>query len=231
MGEKFIVVIDDERSIIELIVTYLSDKGHRAKGFTDAGSFFKFLNRELPDLVILDLNMPGMGGFEVLKKIKERDRFSSVPVIFLTGIDEKKTKIDGLCQGADDYIVKPFDLDEMYARIKAVLRRQGLDPDEKKMSVGKTVEMDFLRYEVTVEGEKIDLTPAEFKLLECLSSRKGQVFSRNRLLDYLWGDEKMVVERTIDLHIKHLRDKLGKAGDMIKMVRGMGYKLEEDENA
>lgn len=227
MDDKLIVVIDDDPGIVDTISEYFERPGFRVKGFSDTKGLFKFLDKEKPDLIILDLILPGINGFEICKSLKEKDRFSSIPIIMLSAKSEEPDKISGLDLGADDYMVKPFSLKELDARIKAVLRRQGPEAEDKRISVGDEVVIDLKRYQVTVGGKKIELTPAEFKILELLSSRKAQVFTRDRILDYLWGEEKIVIERTIDVHIRHLRAKLGKAGKFIKNVRGIGYKLEE----
>ncbi len=229
MDELFIVIVDDDPGIVKTISTYLVKVGYRAKGFPDAESLFKFLEKEKPDLIILDLMLPDTSGFEICKNLKETERFSSIPIIILSGKTEETDKISGLEIGADDYIVKPFSLKELHARIKAVLRRPGGQEEKKKINVDDIMTIDSQRYEVKVEGEKVDLTPAEFRILEFLASRRGHVFTRDRILDYMWGAEKIVIERTIDVHIRHLREKLGKGGELIKNVRGIGYKLEQGE--
>ena len=228
MKDRLIAIVDDDSAILSTLTKFLTMDGYKAKGFSNADSLFAFLEKEEPDLIILDLMLPGMNGFQICKKLREKDRTANTPIIILSGRSEEADKISGLDFGADDYVVKPFSMDELSARIRAVLRRRSPETGEGKViEVGNTVTMDLQKYLVTVGGEEIDLTPTEFKILELLSSRKGQVFTRERILDYLWGEEKVVVERTIDVHIRHLREKLGKSGDMIKNVRGIGYKLEE----
>ena len=228
MDNKLIIIVDDEPSVVKIVTQFLKRKGYRTKGFFNAPDLFKYLSdNENPDLIILDLMMPDMDGFEVCKKLKEKDRFSAIPVIILSGKGQEIDKIFGLDMGADDYIVKPFSPDELNARIRAVLRRVHPELDENKITIGGIIEMDLNRYIVTVDEKNIELTNAEFKILELLASRKGQVFTRDRILDFLWGEEKIVVKRTIDVHIRHLREKLGEAGEIIKNVRGVGYKIEE----
>jgi DNA-binding response OmpR family regulator len=146
----------------------------------------------------------------------------------LSGKKDESDKVSCLDRGADDYIVKPFSIYEMDSRIRAVLRRAGGGIEEKKLAVGDMVVMDLERYEVLVDGEKIDLTTTEFNILKLLASRKTHVFTRSHILDYLWEGEKGVIQRTIDVHIRHLREKLGKAGGFIKNVRGVGYTIKED---
>jgi two-component system phosphate regulon response regulator PhoB/two-component system alkaline phosphatase synthesis response regulator PhoP len=228
MKDKTIAIVDDDREIREMVAQYLTKDGFRTKGLGDAESLLSYIEGEMPDLIILDLMLPGMNGFEVCKKLREKDRTAAIPIIILSGKAESSDKVSGLDLGADDYVVKPFSMDELSARVRAVLRRKYRDMAEKKIEVSKDLTIDLQRYIVTSCGEEVDLTPTEFRILELLASRKGQVFTRDRILDYLWGEEKVVVERTIDVHIRHLREKLGKPGEMIKNVRGIGYKLEEE---
>ena len=227
MNDKLIAVVDDEPGIIKTVSEYLSGRGFKVKGFPDAEIFFNFLNKEKPDLIILDLKLPGMHGFEVCRILREKERFSSIPIIILSANREEPDKVSGLEMGADDYLVKPFSLNELTSRINAVLRR-GPVVQEKKIDIGDRLSIDLREHEVMVDGERVELTPAEFKILEFLAARKGHVFTRERILDYLWGDEKIVVQRTIDVHIRHLREKLHEAGKYIKNIRSVGYKLEDE---
>ena len=229
MNDRLIAIVDDDTDIVDLISHGLSREGCRVKGFSCAEDLFKFLDKERPDMILLDIGLPGANGFEICKTLKKKDKFSSIPIIIFSGRDKEADKISGLDAGSDDYIAKPCTIDEIKARIRAVLRRHGMDDEKrKKIHIGDMVVMDLEKYEVTVEGKKVELTPVEFKILECLSSRKGNVFTRARILEFLWGAEKVVIERTIDVHVRHLREKLGKAGKFIKNIRGIGYKLEED---
>jgi two-component system phosphate regulon response regulator PhoB/two-component system alkaline phosphatase synthesis response regulator PhoP len=225
--EKLLAIVDDDPGIVSTLMSYLDKHDYKTKGFSDANALFAFLEESRPDLIILDLMLPGMSGFEVCKKLKEKDRTAGIPIIILSGKTEETDKVSGLDLGADDYVAKPFSLDELNARIKAVLRRRSPESGEDKIiKIGDLLTIDLQKHRVTAEGREIELTPTEFKILELLSSRKGQVFTRERILDYLWGEEKVVVERTIDVHIRHLREKLGKIGEMIKNVRGIGYKID-----
>jgi DNA-binding response OmpR family regulator len=173
--------------------------------------------------------MSGMNGFEICKSLKSKERFSSIPIIIVSGKTDKTDKISSLDMGADDYVTKPFSIDELDARIRAVLRRSEPEGEEKKMSVGGIIEIDLMRHKVTVKGEKVELTVAEFTILQLLASQKNRVFTRNEILDYLWGGDKPVIERTIDVHITHLKGKLGKAGKFIKNIRGVGYEIDEED--
>ncbi|MBU3911237.1 MAG: response regulator transcription factor [Candidatus Omnitrophica bacterium] len=228
MDDKLIVIVDDDLDIIDWISRSLKAEGFRVKGFPSVVGLFRLLDKQKPDLIVLDLMLPGMDGFDICRSLKNKKEFSSIPIIILSGKDDEVDKISGLDMGSDDYIVKPCTLNEIKARIRAVLRRPEIKSEEKKIYIGDMVVIDLQRYEVIVEGKKVELTPTEFKILECLSSRKGHVFNRERLLEFLWGEEKVVIERTIDVHVRHLREKLGKAGKFIQNVRGIGYKLEED---
>ncbi len=222
-----IAVIDDEPDILDLVSLHLRKSGFQVRDFTDAEAFYRFLRTELPDLIILDLMLPGTDGFEVCKHLKKHINFSSIPIIMLTARAEETEKVLGLELGADDYVTKPFSPRELVARVKAVLRRKGSPEEPKKIFVGKVLSLDAERYEVEVAGEKVDLTSTEFRILQLLASRKGRVFSREQILQHLWGDEKMVLDRTVDVHIKHLREKLGSAAAYVRNIRGVGYKLEE----
>ncbi|MEA3489397.1 MAG: response regulator transcription factor [Candidatus Omnitrophota bacterium] len=229
MDKKLIVIVDDEHAIVNMVTEYLTDEGFKVKGFLEGHSLFNFLETKKPDLIILDLMLPEMDGFEICRLLKVKEELSTIPIIILSGRDEETNKVLGLEIGADDYIVKPFSLKEMGARIKAVLRR--LEPEEKPkvINISDLLVIDQQKYQVTAEGKKVALTPTEFKILELLCSRKGQVFTRDRILDYLWGEEKVVITRTIDVHIRHLREKLGKTSKLIKNVRGIGYKVDDEE--
>jgi Response regulators consisting of a CheY-like receiver domain and a winged-helix DNA-binding domain len=221
---KNIAVVDDEQEIAELISLHLKKNGFGAKEYHDAGSFLKSLKHRLPDLVILDVMLPDMDGFEICKHLKRDQRLSAVPVIMLTARGDETDKVLGLELGADDYVTKPFSPKELVARVKVVLRRNVKHQESKRIEIGP-IAIDLEKYAVSVEGKDVLLTTTEFKILELLASKPGWVFSRDRILDHLWGEEKIVLDRTIDVHIKNLREKLGKGGALIRNVRGVGYKL------
>lgn len=223
---KLIAVVDDEPDILELVSLHLKNAGFKVKQFLDGESFYRFIDTQIPDLIILDLMLPDMDGLEICKYLKRKDEFASIPVIMLTAKSEESDKLLGLELGADDYVTKPFSPKELVARVKAVLRRQTHKEETRKIEIGNILVIDSQKYEVFLEGKKIDLTSAEFKILQLLASKKGWVYNREQILDYLWGQEKVVLDRTVDVHIKNLREKLGKAGKFIKNIRGVGYKLE-----
>jgi two-component system phosphate regulon response regulator PhoB/two-component system alkaline phosphatase synthesis response regulator PhoP len=223
---RLIAVVDDEPDILELVTLHLTRAGFAVRPFPDAGQFQRFLTRTVPDLVVLDLMLPDADGLEVCRQLKSDSRTAHVPVMMLTAKGDESDRIVGLELGADDYITKPFSPKELVARAKAVLRR----PEKKEQS--RTIELpgvviDLDRYQVTAAGRPADLTTTEFRLLVILAERRGWVFSRDELLNRLWGDEKAVLDRTIDVHITNLRKKLGKAGQLLRNVRGIGYKLSE----
>jgi DNA-binding response OmpR family regulator len=190
--------------------------------------FYRSLRTEVPDLLILDLMMPDVDGLEVCKYLKNQEEFASIPIIMLTAKAEETDKVLGLELGADDYVTKPFSPRELVARVKAVLRRlDRKEPETKKILINNIMSIDLEQYEVEIDGKKVDLTPTEFRILHLLASKKGRVQSRDQILGFLWGEDKYVIDRTVDVHIRHLREKLGSAAAVIKNVRGLGYKIEE----
>jgi len=223
---ELIAVIDDEPDILELVSLHLIKSGFKVKGFLNAESFFKFLSSKMPDLIVLDLMLPDADGIEICKYLRSKEEFRSIPIIMLTARASETDKVLGLELGADDYVTKPFSPRELVARVKAVLRRKTQD-SSKKVKIGDILLIDLNKFEVFVENKKIDLTPTEFRILKILATKKGWVFTRDQILDHLWGHDKAVLDRTIDVHIKNLREKLGKAKKFIKNVRGIGYKIEE----
>jgi len=225
--KKTVAIIDDEPDIVELVSLHLKRAGFDAKGFLNAEDFFDFIGKSTPDLLLLDLMLPDADGFEICKYLKKKDEFASLPIIMLTAKGEETDKVLGLELGADDYVTKPFSPKELVARVKAVLRRQDKEEVLNKITIGDDLTIFPEKHEAYVEGKKIDLTSTEFKILTLLASKKGWVYTRDQILDFLWGQEKAVLDRTVDVHIKHLREKLGKTSRLIKNVRGVGYKLEE----
>jgi two-component system phosphate regulon response regulator PhoB/two-component system alkaline phosphatase synthesis response regulator PhoP len=225
---KTIAVIDDEPDILELVTMSLTKSGFKTLGFQDGESFFKYLKESVPDLVVLDLMLPDADGLEICKYMRKNDKYSSIPVIMLTAKSEETDKVLGLELGADDYVTKPFSPRELTARVKAILRREDKEPKTKRLKVGDSLEIDLQKYEVFVEGSKVELTSTEFRILRLLTERKGWVFSREQILDYLGAQDKGVLDRTVDVHIKNLREKIKNAGRYVKNIRGVGYKIEED---
>lgn len=225
--KKTIFVVDDENDILELLELQLTKANFAVKLFDNGKDFLEKLETEVPDLVILDLMLPDIEGTEICKTIRNSERYKFLPIIMLTAKGEEIDRILGLELGADDYIAKPFSPRELVARIKAVLRRsetKNLDSDF--LNIGNLLQIDKRRFEAKVSGEKVYLTTTEFKILELLTSHPNWVFSREQILNHLWGNDKIVLDRTIDVHIRNLRSKIGKAGEYIKNIRSIGYKFE-----
>jgi len=205
----------------------LEKAGYQSAEFSNGEAFLEFLKYSQPELIVLDLMLPDMDGLEICKYLKKHDSLSSIPIIMLTAKSEEIDKILGLELGADDYVTKPFSPKELIARIRAVLRRNYERDNPEVLSAAGILTIDTDKHEVRVRSRKVKLTTTEFRILQLLASKKGWVFSREKILDYLWGQEKAVVDRTVDVHIKHLREKLGEAASLIINIRGVGYKLEE----
>jgi two-component system phosphate regulon response regulator PhoB/two-component system alkaline phosphatase synthesis response regulator PhoP len=222
-----IAVIEDEPDLAALVSAHLRKEGFRVETFGDAERFLRFLQKKIPDLILLDLMLPDMSGLDLCKVLKRSEEWRAIPVIIATAKAEETDKILGLELGADDYVTKPFSLKELAARMRAVLRRSELSEPPTVLEIGGGLVLDAERFQVRRDGIALDLTSTEFKILRLLASKKGRVFSREQILDELWGHDKIVLDRTVDVHIKNLREKLGPAGGLIKNIRGVGYKVEE----
>jgi two-component system phosphate regulon response regulator PhoB/two-component system alkaline phosphatase synthesis response regulator PhoP len=223
---ELVAVVDDESDITELVSIHLGRAGYEVKAFSSAAPFFRSIEKRVPQIVILDLMLPDMDGLEICKRLKNDDRWYQTPIIMLTARTGETDKVLGLELGADDYVTKPFSPRELVARVKAVLRRRTRRDETSKVSVDNVLTIDPEKYEVRIQGKKVALTPTEFKILSLLASNRGRVFSRDQILDHLWGHEKAVVDRTVDVHIRNLREKVGRAARLIRNVRGVGYKIE-----
>ncbi len=223
---QLIAALDDEADLLELLKVNLIRAGFRFEGFQDVQSLYRFLQKDKPDLILLDLMLPDVDGLDVCRYLRQHEGLAGIPVIMLTARSDESDKVLGLELGADDYLTKPFSVKELVARIHAVLRRNAQKGEMRQIVLGPLV-IDPEKHEVTYAGDRIDLTATEFRILELLASRPGRVFSRDQILDHLWGHEKAVVDRTVDVHIRNLREKLGPAAPLIKNIRGVGYKAEE----
>jgi DNA-binding response OmpR family regulator len=223
---RLVAVVDDEPDILELVSLHLTRAGFTARAFATAAEFQHSLAKTIPDVVVLDLMLPDADGLDLCKQLKAAPRTAGVPVVMLTARGDELDRVLGLEIGADDYITKPFSPKEMVARVKAVLRRNEAKDSAAAIELPGGVTIDLRRYEALVGGRDAGLTTTEFKILHMLAERPGWVLSRDELLSRLWGDEKAVIDRTIDVHITNLRKKLKKAGRLLKNVRGVGYKLE-----
>ena len=219
--------VDDDNTIRELEVYTLEQTGFQAQGFADGISMLKALESETPELIILDIMLPEMDVVEILKEIRANKRYKNIPIIMATAKGTEMDKIEGLNSGADDYLVKPFGVMEMVARVKAVLRRISKDEYEGTLVVGN-ISMKEKEHMVFVQDEKVELTHKEFEMLKFFMEHPGVVFTRDELMNSIWGMAYVAETRTVDMHIKTLRQKLGSAGVQIKTVIGVGYRLESE---
>jgi DNA-binding response OmpR family regulator len=226
--KPMLFAVDDEADILELIAIHALKAGFRIKTFNRGEPLLKALTGEIPDLIILDLMLPDLDGLDICKRLKKDERTAAVPVLILTAKGDETDVVLGLELGADDYMVKPFSPKELVARVHAILRRRKTPgaAGSGQWRVGDMLEIDERQHVVQVAGRKLELTATEFAILKVLARNPGWVFSRDQLLDRIWGEDKASLDRTIDVHVKNLRDKLGEAGHLIKSVRGVGYKLE-----
>ena len=219
--------VDDDNTIREIEVYTLEQTGFAARGFADGVSMLEALKDEIPELIILDIMMPEPDGIEVLKRLRSESSYKDIPVIMATAKGTEMDKIGGLNSGADDYLVKPFGVMEMVARVKAVLRRTTKVVPTDDITVG-AITLKEKEHKVIIEGKKIELTFKEFEMLKLFMENSGLVFSRDKLMSEIWGVDYICETRTVDMHIKTLRQKLGNAGGQIKTVIGVGYKLENE---
>jgi DNA-binding response OmpR family regulator len=228
LSKPMLFAVDDEADILELIAIHAQKAGFHIKTFNRAEPLLKALIGEIPDLIILDLMLPDLDGLEICKRLKKDERTAAIPILILTAKGEETDVVLGLELGADDYMVKPFSPKELVARVHAILRRLKVTSAEAggKWRIGDILEIDDRQHVVRVSGHTIEMTATEFAILKVLARNPGWVFSREKLLDRIWGEDKASLDRTIDVHVKNLRDKLGGAGRMIKSVRGVGYKME-----
>ncbi|MDD2702909.1 MAG: response regulator transcription factor [Candidatus Omnitrophica bacterium] len=228
MPKERILIIEDDKHISKLVEYNAEKSGYDCTTVEDGEEALDVLCRQGADLIILDIMLPKMDGFEVCRVIKQNAKLRDIPIIMLTARGEEVDRIVGLELGADDYVVKPFSPRELMLRVKAVLRRgKSEEPPGDIIKRGALV-IDVPRHRVTVDNKEIEFTPIEFKLLITLIERTGRIQSRDRLLSDVWDMRSDVFTRTVDTHIKRLREKLGKMGDMIETVRGLGYRWKED---
>ena len=223
-----IYCVEDDSNIRELVVYTLETTGYKARGFEDGKAFLEALALETPELVLMDIMLPGEDGMALLKRLKASAKTQDIPVIMMTAKGSEYDKVLGLDSGADDYVTKPFGMMELISRIKAVLRRtekNAMKIEDKIVLNGLTI--DVKKHEVTVEGEPASLTLKEFELLRRMMKNLGIVLTRDQLLEDIWGYDFDGETRTVDVHVRTLRQKLGKAGELIETVRGVGYKMRE----
>ena len=219
--------IDDDNTIREIEVYTLEQTGFNARGFADGISMLEALKTDIPELIILDIMMPELDGIEVLKRLRSDPKYKDIPVIMATAKGTEMDKIGGLNSGADDYLVKPFGVMEMVARVNAVLRRTTKVKPIDDITVG-AITLKEKEHKVIADSKKIELTHKEFEMLKFFMLNPGMVFSRDKLMSEIWGVDYICETRTVDMHIKTLRQKLGNGGGQIKTVIGVGYRLENE---
>ena len=231
MKKEKILIIDDEKDIVELLQYNLEKEGYKISCAYSGEECLENIETELPDLILLDLMLPEIDGIEVCKIIKKDSATSNIPIIMLTAKGDETDIVLGLELGADDYITKPFSIRELLARVKAVLRRtENNSPlifKEKEMISFNDLIIDSVKHQVTLKDKPINLTFIEFNLLRFLATHPGKVFSRQQLLDQVWSEDSFIVDRTVDVHVRRLRQKLLTASEYIITIRGVGYRFKE----
>ena len=231
MAREKIILIEDEADILEVIQYNLTREGYKVLTSKDGEQGLAKVRKEAPDLVLLDLMLPGLDGLEVCKKLKEDPVTRPIPIVMVTAKGEESDIVLGLGIGADDYVVKPFSPKELLARVKAVLRRGPLKEErgggERIVRPGLVI--DASRHEVRVDGKAVDFTATELRLLHFLASHPGRVFTRDHLLSRVIGEDAVVVDRNIDVHIRAIRQKIGEHREFIDTIRGVGYRFRDDE--
>ena len=221
--------VEDDANIREIEVYALNSTGMEARGFGSGDELWRALDRETPELILLDVMLPGEDGVSILRRLRADERYRDIPVIMATAKGTEFDKVQSLDMGADDYITKPFGMMEMISRVKAVLRRVRPKQPDTVLKL-KGLELDEMRHIVTADGQRIELTFKEFELLRLFLSHPGMAFDRDNLLRTVWNTDSAVETRTVDMHIRTLRQKLGRYGQYIETVRGVGYRLEEKDD-
>jgi two-component system phosphate regulon response regulator PhoB len=230
MSQPRVLIVEDERGLVQSLSWYFNREGYETVVAQDGAEGLRKAQTLLPDVVLLDVMLPGLDGLEVCKALKAGDRTRDVPVVMITAKSEESDQLLGLNLGADDYVTKPFSNKVLLAKVKAILRRVEAKADTGDVIEHDGVKIDRVRHRVLVHGTEVELTPTEFRLLECLLRQPGRAFSRHQLMDAAIGEGQIVLERTIDVHVKTLRKKLTAAGgspELIETVRGVGYRFRE----
>ncbi len=231
MAKRTVLVIDDEKDLIELVRYNLEKEGFLVRGALDGETGLAMAMQAVPDIVLIDLMLPGIDGLEVCRRLRSDTRTSSLPLIMLTAKADESDRIVGLELGADDYVTKPFSPRELAARVRALLRRAARRHEQSSILRLRELVIDLDRREVTAQDGTISLTATEFRLLHFLASHAGRVFSRSDLIDNVLGRDVEVLDRTVDVHVMSLRRKLGRHGEAIETVRGFGYRFREGADA
>jgi two-component system, OmpR family, phosphate regulon response regulator PhoB len=231
MAQPRILIIEDERGLTQSLSWYFNREGYETHVAHDGQEGLRKAQTMLPDAVLLDIMLPGMNGLDVCRELRAGERTRDIPIIMITAKSEETDQVVGYSLGADDYVAKPFSNKILLHKVKALLRRVEGSSEPGDVSEHQGVKIDRVRHRVTVNEETLDLTPTEFRLLECLVRQPGRAFSRHQLMDTAIGEGSIVLERTIDVHIKTLRRKMAEAGgrgELIETVRGVGYRFRED---
>ena len=228
---KRVLVVDDEPDIIALVAYHLAKAGFRVSTASNGDDAVDEARKEHPSLIVLDLMLPGISGFEVLETIRRDPSTSGVAVLMLTARKDEVDRVKGLSLGADDYLTKPFSPAELVLRAKAILRRTGAQVDRDEILRIGDISINRSAHSVALSGQSIDLTPTEYKLLILLAERRGRVQARSHLLQSVWEAAPDIQTRTVDMHVQRLRTKLGRAGDLIETVRGFGYRIRSGSSA
>ncbi|MDR9499060.1 MAG: phosphate regulon transcriptional regulator PhoB [Hydrogenovibrio sp.] len=227
MTQQRILVVEDEAAIRDMLNFTLSAAGYEVVQAPNAEQAWSLLNEQHPDCILLDWMLPGVSGVSLAQRIRNNDQVAHLPIILLTARGEENDQVEGFEAGADDYVIKPFSPRALVARVKAILRRQSSDPSAaEQVSVGE-LKLDLSSYRFTVKGEEVRLGPTEFKLMHFFMTHRDRVYTRSQLLDQVWGENVVVEERTVDVHIRRLRKLLDPVGgaDAIQTVRGAGYRF------
>ena len=227
MAKERVLIVEDDKNISKLIKYNLEKEGFHCTTSFNGEDALKVMDKDPFDLIILDIMLPGIDGLEVCRQVKQKKILANIPIVMLTAKGEEVDRVVGFELGADDYIVKPFSPRELILRIRAILKRLKPVESEKDQLVSGKLTIDMPRHKVTVEKKEVELTSMEFKLLVILMQRKGRVQSREKLLEDVWDIASDVTTRTVDTHVKRLREKLGKAGDLVETVRGVGYRFSD----
>lgn len=231
MAQPRILIIEDEKGLTQSLAWYFNREGYEAIIAHDGAEGLRKAQAMLPDVILLDVMLPGLDGLKVCQQLRVGERTRTIPVIMITAKSEENDQIEGYAMGADDYVTKPFSNKILLQKVKALLRRNQDPADSGDVIEHLGVKLDRIRHKVTYEGEPVELTPTEFKLLECLIRQPGRAFTRHQLMDAAIGEGAVVLERTIDVHVKTLRKKLidagGEEGELIETVRGVGYRFKE----
>ncbi len=220
-----VFIVEDEPDLRDTLTYNFENEGFTVKSFSNGESFLESLTKNKPNLVILDLMLPGVSGLDVCRELRSDDNFNDIAVVMLTAKSEEIDRIVGFELGADDYVTKPFSVRELILRVKVLLKKRLENSANEQILAFGPITMNLDAHDVVVDGENITLTALEFKLLKHLLNRKGRVQTRDQLLGDVWGYSSEVTTRTVDTHIKRLREKLGKPGDLIQTIRGVGYRF------